>query len=67
MRDPDRIKKILDTLERAWTLNPELRLGQLIVNAARPAAPCPEVFYIEDDKLLDGLLEFEKRGQGGTR
>jgi len=35
--------------------SPDLRLGQLIVNAVRPSDPCPEIFYIEDDGLLKGL------------
>jgi hypothetical protein len=29
------------------------------VNAARPAEVCPEIFHLEDDKLLEGLLRYE--------
>ncbi|MFD2566897.1 hypothetical protein [Pseudotenacibaculum haliotis] len=59
MRDINRIPKILNELERIWKANPDFRLGQLIVVGARPKGSCPEVFYIEDEELLDGLLAFE--------
>lgn len=55
MRNPDRIDPILTCLRSAWMANPDLRLGQLIVILANPSQPCPEVFYLEDDVLLDRL------------
>ena len=58
MRDPKRIDDVLDALRAAWQLDPDLRLGQLIVNAVRPSAPCPEVFNIEDQQLVEGLLRY---------
>lgn len=61
MRDKNRIPKILAELERIWMANPDYRLGQLIMVAAKPTESCPSVFHIEDDKLLNGLLAFEKR------
>ncbi|NOQ70417.1 MAG: hypothetical protein GQ574_00325 [Crocinitomix sp.] len=61
MRDPNRISETLKHLERIWKDNPDYRLGQLIVIATKPKEPCPAVFYQEDDDLLAGLLEFEKR------
>lgn len=61
MRDKNRIPKILKELERIWKANPDFRLGQLIVVGTKPKQPCPSVFYIEDDKLLEGLLAFENR------
>tara|TARA_R110001592_G_scaffold138699_1_gene358175 strand:+ start:479 stop:1000 length:522 start_codon:yes stop_codon:yes gene_type:complete len=63
MRDKNRIPKILNELERIWKDNPDFRLGQLIVAGAKPKEPCPEVFYIEDENLLDGLLKFENRSE----
>ena len=60
MRDPGRIDQILDLLREVWTRSPDLRLGQLIVNAVRPRDPCPEVFAIEDTVLarrLERMLE----------
>lgn len=60
MRDPQRISVVLETLRQAWQQNPDLRLGQLLVIAASPKEPCPELFYIEDDKLLAGLQAYQK-------
>ena len=61
MRDPNRIPKILAHLERIWTANPDFRLGQLIMMGTERNQPCPGVFYIEDDQLVEGLLGFEER------
>jgi|GEM_PF-874182 len=58
MRDKNRIPKILKELERVWKKNPDLRLGQLIMIAARPKDPCPRVFYVEDDEMLNGIQAF---------
>lgn len=55
MRDPARIDDVLAALRAAWAESPDLRLGQLIVNAVRPTNPCPEVFYTEDEALVRGL------------
>jgi len=40
--------------------SPDLRLGQLIVNAVRPSNPCPEVFHAADDMLLRGLISYRE-------
>lgn len=61
MRNKNRIPKILKELERIWKANPDFRLGQLIVNGTKPVEPCAEIFNIEDEKLLEGLLNFENR------
>lgn len=58
MRDPARIDDVLAAVRAAWAESPDLRLGQLIVNAVRPTDPCPEVFYTEDDALVQGLKSF---------
>jgi len=52
MRDPARIPIILEAIKKAWERSPDLRLGQLIVNAT-PAGK--DGFFIEDDMLLQGL------------
>jgi len=57
MRDPARIDDALAMLRAAWSESPDLRLGQLLVNAVRPTGPCPEIFYIEDDVLVRKLSE----------
>lgn len=63
MRDPKRIQPILKLIEELWTENPDLRLGQLLVNAIRPSQPAPEVFYAEDDRLLDGLRDLARNSR----
>ncbi len=62
MRDPQRIDRILALLEQLWRSSPDLRLGQIVVNAAKPSRPTPAIFYVEDDvieveltKLVDGV------------
>lgn len=55
MRSFDDIDQILATLRQVWLLSPDLRLGQLLVNAANPRTPCPELFYLEDQVLLERL------------
>ena len=51
IRDPDRIDAMLTDLAALWRRDPDMRLGQLVVNLVRPKAPRPEVFYFEDTKL----------------
>lgn len=63
MRDPARIAPMLEELRRIWEKYPDLRLLQLIVNSM----PVGELFYVEDDAILEGLRELERRldGQDG--
>jgi hypothetical protein len=49
------IDETLAALRQAWLRNPDQRLCQLIVNAANPRTPCPELFYLEDQVLLERL------------
>lgn len=58
MRDARRISEVLDSLRQVWEQHPDLRLGQLLVIAARPKEPCPELFHIEDQALLAGLAQY---------
>jgi len=51
MRDPKRIKKILDKIEEIWKKDTNLRLTQLIGNCFEPG----DLYHIEDDKLLEKL------------
>jgi uncharacterized protein YihD (DUF1040 family) len=66
MRDPERIEVMLNALREAWCASPDLRLGQLIVNAVRPSEPCPQVFYIEDDVMLDRLRALRPHDRPGS-
>jgi hypothetical protein len=57
-RDPKRIPYLLRLLEQVWTLDPDMRLGQLIENAkAASGAPDASTFYVEDSHIWDGLYE----------
>lgn len=57
MRDPARIDAILRALRAAWEAQPDLRLGQLVSNAAHVGGwRDPDVFHAEDDVLARGLL-----------
>ena len=60
-REAEYIDKALEVLRAQWLDMPYLRLGQLIVNAAKVEKPCPEVFYIEDKDLLQSLVDFNPR------
>jgi hypothetical protein len=50
-RSAARIPEILAALGELWLANPDLRLGQIIGNAAI-------TFYTEDDKALLGLTQW---------
>lgn len=49
------IKRLCRALKTIWLQSPELRLGQLIVNVANLAEPCPGVFY-KSDKDMEFLM-----------
>lgn len=55
MRDPARIDAILAAVRRIWEANPDLRLAQIISNAARGNRAWPDVFSVEDEELMKGL------------
>lgn len=63
-RDPQRITVLLDLIRAEWERAPDLRLGQLLVNAVHAATGRPpetrDVFYLEDDRLIE---EFRKSAQ----
>lgn len=63
MRDPKRIKKVLKHIERVWSKYPDLRLGQLLDNARlfSPTSPKVDMFYIEDNDLVSGVMTIENR------
>jgi len=57
MRDTDRIDSLLERLAIIWKQNPDLRLGQLVDCGAIGK----DVFYVEDDELIEGIEELTKR------
>ena len=58
MRDPKRINIILKHLKEAWTLCPDIRLGQLISNLESDIDL--DIFWLEDDIMLKKLKEYKK-------
>ena len=51
------IRKVLLEIEEVWVQFPSLRLGQILSNAANPR----DIFYIEDDDLIQELKKFAER------
>ena len=54
MRDPNRIKPFLETIEKCWSQVPDLRFGQLIENLKR-RLDIEDLFYIEDKELEEAI------------
>ena len=57
MRDPKRIEVMLDLIRRAWYLDPDMRLGQLLVNATGITG---DMFYVEDYTVQEALARFAR-------
>lgn len=55
MRDPARIPRILEALRVEWEKQPDLRLGQLLMNAVVPYGDVPDLYQIEDQPLVDAV------------
>lgn len=55
MRNPDRIRPFLETLEKAWLQVPDWRFGQLMVNFLGELPRDP--FFYEDDELEKIIIE----------
>lgn len=65
MRDQARIDDVLEEIRKTWIESPDLRLGQLVVNAVRPAQPCPELFGMEDHELLKAVRRLKQQMRTG--
>ena len=57
MRNPNRIYETLNLLQRGWEKVPDLRFGQLIENLKR-YINIDDLFYIEDDELVEKIINF---------
>lgn len=58
MRDPGRIRRILDLIDQAWGAQPDTRLLQLLENLfPRDHRDNHCMYYIEDDTLEQALME----------
>lgn len=62
MRNPDRIPQVLHALQKSWEKEPDLRLGQLLVNTALSFNKNQDIFYLEDDVLLRLLQKADSSG-----
>lgn len=61
MRDPKRITKVLDELEKYWNNHSNWRLGQVMSNLSYELLGDNDPFFIEDEMLLELLkLKNEK-------
>ena len=54
----ENIHHLLESIIRVKAKYPELRLGQLLVNAIDLKQPCPEIFHIKDNELADRIKQF---------
>ena len=59
-RDPKRIMEILVLIDHIWRRDPDMRLGQLLVNVVPEFDRRP--FFIEDDDLLEALKDYWEKG-----
>ena len=50
---------LLESITNVLLKYPELRLGQLLINAISLQQPCPELFHIEDNVLAEKLVSFQ--------
>lgn len=55
---------MLAAVRKIWEANPDLRLGQIISNAARAHGAWPDVFSVEDWDLMKGLEKMLRQDRG---
>jgi uncharacterized protein YihD (DUF1040 family) len=62
MREKERIKPILEDLEKIWSSQPDLRLNQLLSILAKTYADYKpnDLFYFEDSDLEAAIQKFKK-------
>ncbi len=62
MRNPKRIPTVLSEISNIWKKYPDLRLGQLLSNAVCMSTEIDpaNLFYVEDDKLIEMIKTFDK-------
>lgn len=73
MRDPKRIPKIINQLTALWASSPDMRLGQLILNAAKydykyyrhgdtpKEMEFNDIYNVEDEELIKRICEYMKK------
>lgn len=60
----DTKQHLLKSITNVIAKYPELRLGQLLVNAINIQQPCPEIFHVEDNVLAEKLNELSNSVNG---
>ncbi len=61
MRDPKRIHKILGALRAVWDCNPDMRLGQLLLNLTRGSQmedDIIQIWHAEDEEWLKQMERY---------
>ena len=68
MRNPNRIDEFCDVLASCWHKVPDWRFGQLISNVlgAYQDTKHRDIFFPEDDEMLEFIKEYFKEGRGNT-
>ena len=71
MRDKKRIDRMLSVIWTVWKQHPDLRLGQLLMNAKvvldEERGGSREIFYVEDDEMERAIKDFaQKFPEGGS-
>ena len=58
MRNPKRIEPLLNLIKKIWEKQPDLRLTQLLSNAALSSGEWSDndLYHLEDDKLYKALM-----------
>lgn len=58
---PEQKRVVIERLYECWLKQPELRLGQLIVNATYEVHQrSGDIFYVEDEELVKLVEDFVK-------
>jgi hypothetical protein len=60
MRDPNRIHKVIQYIEKLWETVPDWRFMQLICNLQSFCGS--DMFYMEEDRFLEHLNNFIENG-----
>ncbi len=61
MNNENKIKQLIEALEKYWTMNPEMRLGQIIANMSYNAKGDFDPYFLEDQHLLDVINDTIKQ------
>ena len=61
MRDTARIERILPLLKEVWSMVPDWRLGQLMVNIAAESGWGDRTYYVEDQEVEETLRAWKEQ------